>query len=432
MTVTKIQLNDGIKLSTIQTDKFKSEVLSFTLSLSSGAKSAVLAMLLAGILKRGTKKYPSIADLNLRLDELYASSLDIRSTQIGKNMILTISADMLDGRFIPDGTDVFDGILELIYETLLFPRLENGLFPNDIFEQEKRFLCDSIDATVNNTRTYASLRLSELMMANDPEHLSIARSRDILKEIDSALLTKYLHKELLSSPIDVFYIGGREASEVGEKILSRFSSWCAISSKAPTLPYPEPICDYLSVSERMPVSQGKLAMGFKSGITISADKKEHYAVILFNELFGGSPASKLFMNVREKQSLCYYCSSSYNQYTGNLTVSSGIENKNRDIAERAILNEIQAIKDGQISDAELHAAKISLANSYKQIYDSPYDLRSFYSNRAFFGFSETPEELNGHIAALTKEDVVSVAQSLVCDSIFYVEGALAEEECDDE
>ena len=171
----------------------------------------------------------------------------------------------------------------------------------------------------------------------------------------------------------------------------------------------------------MPVSQGKLAMGFKVGACIGDSDNRHYTAILLNELFGGSAMSKLFMNVREKLSLCYYCSSNYNQYMGTLTVSSGIDNKNFELAKNAILSELKDICDEKISDAEFHAAKKALENSYKQIYDSAYDLQSFYGNRAFFGFDETVESVKDSIARITKQDVAALARRITLDSVFYVE-----------
>ena len=431
MNLNKVKITDSISLSTIHTDKFKSGLLTFTLPLPASAESAAYAMLLIGILKRGTEKYPDIASLNRRLDELYASSLEIRSSRVGKNLVLILTSDMLDNTYIPDETDVLDGVLELMAETLLRPVLENGVFPESVFLQEKRFLIDSINSTVNNTRAYATMRLSEMMFANDPEFSTMEELKEILDGISNVDMTDYLKRTVLCAPIEAFYIGSMDESFISEHIARHFGSWNAKNTPDVIPPYAEPTCEYKSITEKMPVSQGKLAMGFKTGVTASKDKKAHYAGLLLNEIFGSSPASKLFMNVREKMSLCYYCSSGYNQYTGTMMVSCGIENKNRDLAEKAILKELDDIKKGKISDVEFTAARTSLENSYNQLYDNPYDIQSFFGNRSLFGFTDDIESSRLDMLRVTKDDVVRLANELVYDSVFFVEGTATDGEEDD-
>ena len=184
----------------------------------------------------------------------------------------------------------------------------------------------------------------------------------------------------------------------------------------------------------MSVSQGKLALGFRLNAVADGQSNLHYAALMFNEIFGGSPASKLFLNVREKMSLCYYCSSSYDRYTGTMTVSSGIENKNKETVQKAILSELNDIKNKKISSTELDAAKKSLLNGYRQIEDNPYDLQSYYANRAFFGFCEDIELAKSKIISVTVDDISNIAAETVCDSVFSVEGSagVSEEECYEE
>ena len=427
MTPHRLQVTDNINLSVIQTDKFKSGLITFTVSQPYTKENIAYDMLLTSVLKRGTKKYPSISELNRRLDELYSSSLDIRSARIGKNLTLTISSDILDNRYIPDGTDVLDGALELVEEVIFRPKLDGGYFPESIVDQEKRFLTDSISSIVNNTRSYAVTRLGELMFSADREFPTIEELKKIVSEINKESLTEYHRKAFGQSALNVFYVGSLSAEELADRLKKRFSTWSVTVIKESIKPVAEPACKYRAVTEKMPVSQGKLSIGFKVGVTASDSDSSHYTAVVLNELFGGSAASKLFLNVREKLSLCYYCSSSYDRYTGTMTVSSGIENKNRDIAERAILSELNDIRDGKISDFELQAAKASLTNGYKQLADSPYDLQGFYGNREYFGFTENIEEAKNGILSVSKKDISRLAKKIVNDSLFYVEGTLGAE-----
>ena len=427
------QLSDSVKLSTVKTDKFKSGILSFSISTPYTAKNAIYNMILAGILNRGTERYPSLASISRQLDELYASSLDVKSGRLGKNYLLHFTADILDDKYVHDGTDIPLGIVELVSQMLLHPKLENGLFSKAVFEQEKKFLTDNINAAVNNTRAYASVRLSEMMLSGDENDPTLEEMKQIVESTENRELVEYLQSTVCGSPIDIFYVGTLTHNDVSRRILEYFSEWNSTQKCARALPKPEPLCEYCEKTEKMPVSQGKLAMGFKVGVTISENSRDHFTAIVLNELFGGSPASKLFLNVREKLSLCYYCSSSYNQYLGTLAVSSGIDNKNRAMAERAILAELEAIKAGNVSETELSAAKCSLINNYKQFYDNPYDIMEYLANRHFFGFSESIEDAINAVEAVTKEEIIALAGKITCDSVFYVEGcADGEEDTDNE
>ena len=154
--------------------------------------------------------------------------------------------------------------------------------------------------------------------------------------------------------------------------------------------------------------------------------------MMLSEIFGASPASKLFMNVREKMSLCYYCASSYHRYSGILTVHSGIETKNRDLAEQAILAQLQDIRDGKISDAEFHATKKSLENSYRQLYDNPFELQSFYGTRELFALDETIEAACLALSRVTIDEIINLARRVICDTVFFVEGVGKDTEDNDE
>lgn len=429
MTPSINQLTPSVKLITVNTDKFKTGALRVSVAVPYSGRNTVYNMLLSNILDRGTEKFPGITALSKRYDELYATSIGINGNRrLGKNIFLTFTSDPIDDKYVPDGTDILSGILEIIEGMLFSPKLEGGLFPEDTFLQEKKFFADSIDASINNTKVYANLRLQAMAFANDKENLSIEAIKDILNEIDNKSLVEYLENTVRTSPLEIFYAGSISEDKLSEKILSRFSKWNATGESKINLPTPEPLCEYKSLTETMPVSQGKLAMGFKVGVCIKNDSREHFAAFVFNEIFGGSPASKLFMNVREKLSLCYYCSSAYNQYSGMIAVQSGIDNKNRELAEKAILSELEDIRMGKISDVELFAAKQSLINTAKQLYDSVFDTVEFIGNRLYFGIEETVEDQIRGISDVTAEDVIAIAKNTVCDSVFYVEGIADTEE----
>ena len=172
----------------------------------------------------------------------------------------------------------------------------------------------------------------------------------------------------------------------------------------------------------MPVSQGKLTLGFSTGVIIHPNDDTYYTMIMLNEILGGSASSKLFLNVREKMGLCYYCSSSYSLYSGIMLISSGFEMKNYEIAKEAILNQIEEIKNGNISDFELESAQRSVTSGYRQLYDSPFELQSFFLNRALFNITDKIDDAEHKLLTVKKDDIIALAKEIRLDASFFIEG----------
>ena len=435
MTLQTAAISDSIKFSAIKTDRFKTGILTFTLTIPLSSKSYAYNTVLTGVLRRGSANFPSLALLNKRLDELYASSIDLRSIKNAENLSLLITAEFLDNRYIPDGTDVMGGVIDVISDLILHPLLKNGTFDSGVVAQEKRVALDYLDSEINNTRLYALKRCYEGMYRFDEDYPSTARQKAHINNVTEKELYEHYLYLLSTASLDVFYVGDEEINTVSAKISSSFEDHFTKNAYIPSAPLNRPVLPLISSVEKMPVSQGKLTLGFRTGACIDKYDKSYYAALVFNELFGASPSSKLFINVREKLSLCYYCSSSYNVYSGDMTVASGVEVKNREVAEREILNQLDTIRHGDISDAEFTAALRSLENSYKQIFDSPLDLQSFYSARIAFGITDTVEDTIKHILAVTRDEVVAIANQTHLDTVFFVEGTATdggEEDYDDE
>ena len=342
-------------------------------------------------------------------------------------MLFTISAEMLDKKYITDGTDTLSGVLEVISDLLLHPCFADDSFDQNIVVQEKNILIDDIKAKKNNTRVYSVTRCIELMRDGKLNAPTYEESLSIAQDITTEDLRAF-YKTLVAAPPDVFYIGTEQPSAVENKLCTAFAEQDPKPRHKiiPIEPYGR--AEYVSKKERMPVAQGKLSMGFSTGTCITKFKKDHYIALVFNELFGGSPSSKLFLNVREAMSLCYYCSSSFSIYSGTMTVSCGIKVTDLDKARTAILDQLKDMKDGSISEQEMVAAKLSVVNSYRQIYDNPFDIQAFYSGRQLLGIGETLEDCINGITAVTAEEVIAFAQRVKLDAQFFVEGTLSDKE----
>ena len=421
MLLHKEKIFDSIELSMISTNKFKASVISFSMTLPLKRSSTAYGLLISHLLCRGSASYPSIALLNRRLDELYGSYIEIKSHHIGENLSLTISAETLDNKYIPDGTDVIGELISIIAELILSPAFLQPSFSSQIFDQEKRLIVDSINAEINNPRLYSAKKCLELMQ----EDIALPTS-DELKQIVSNIsygeLCDYYRGLISSAPLRVFCVSAENAENLKRRIEASFEGY---PCKSPSLPIPlRPLKRNLPEHKKvnMPVSQGKLTLGFSTGVIIHPNDDTYYTMIMLNEILGGSASSKLFLNVREKMGLCYYCSSSYSLYSGIMLISSGFEMKNYEIAKEAILNQIEEIKNGNISDFELESAQRSVTSGYRQLYDSPFELQSFFLNRALFNITDKIDDAERKLLTVKKDDIIALAKKIRLDASFFIEG----------
>lgn len=421
MLLHKEKIFDSIELSMISTNKFKASVISFSMTLPLKRSSTAYGLLISHLLCRGSASYPSIALLNRRLDELYGSYVEIKSHHIGENLSLTISAETLDNKYIPDGTDVIGELISIIAELILSPAFLQPSFNAQVFEQEKRLIVDSINAEINNPRLYSAKKCLELMQ----EDIALPTS-DELKQIVSNIsygeLCDYYRGLISSAPLRVFCVSAENAENLKRRIEASFEGY---PCKSPSLPIPlRPLKRNLPEHKKvnMPVSQGKLTLGFSTGVIIHPNDDTYYTMIMLNEILGGSASSKLFLNVREKMGLCYYCSSSYSLYSGIMLISSGFEMKNYEIAKEAILNQIEEIKNGNISDFELESAQRSVTSGYRQLYDSPFELQSFFLNRALFNITDKIDDAERKLLTVKKDDIIALAKKIRLDASFFIEG----------
>ena len=432
MTLNKEKITDGIYLSTINTDKFKASILSFSITRPLSTKVLAYNLILSGLLRRGTERYPSMAELNRSLDELYGSYVEIRSSNVGDNVCFSISAEILDNKYVPDNTNTLGGVIDIMAQILLFPLVALPDFDESVFKQECHIVTESLDAEVNNTRSYSIRRCVELARGDD--YPSIEQIKECVRNATLDDVLNYYKDMISGAPLDVFYVGATPYTDICNELREALAAYpykneARSLNDIASIPFKKSSFQ----TEKMPVSQGKLAMALNTGICADITDKSYYTAVVLNEILGGSAASKLFLNVREKMGLCYHCSSSYSIYTGLIIASSGFEVANFETVKDAILLQLDEIKRGNITEQELHAAKKSLLNSYRQLYDNPFDLQGFYSGRALFGITDTIDDCLKMIDTVSVEEITRIAQRISLDSIFFVEGtgAHSDEEGDE-
>jgi len=419
--VTRTQLAGGIFLTCLPAKKFKTSLLSAQFVVPLRWETASANALLAAILRRGTVSCPDMGALSARLDRLYGARIDVTVRKKGEAQCAGFVASLIDDRFAPGGERLLEPAAGLLGELIREPVTEDGRFRTDYFESEKTNLIDAIRSILNDKRSYADSRLLQEMCAGEPYGVPRLGNEQIASALYPQMVYDAYRKLTASARLELFYSGSVERGRVEDALRSALAGLPRKDVEA--LPGLEPhACprEPRTVTERLDVTQGKLGMGFCCGSSDTA------ALLVGNTLFGGSSNSKLFLNVREKLSLCYYASSLYHRQKGLITVSSGIEFENCQKARDEILAQLAAVQRGELEDWELEAARSTLLNAYASMGDSQGKLENFYLGQTATGRDETPEELAEQVRQVTPERVFEAMRTVKLDTVYFLQGKEAE------
>ena len=422
----------GIRLHVLTERRFKTARISVFFVLPADKLDSPLRTLLFGVLRRGSEGYPRLAILNRRLDELYGTTLPILNFLQGDNQVLSFTAEMLEGAYVPvsnrDGVDILDGTIELFSQLVLHPLLDaDGTLRAEAVAQEKTALIDNIRADKNDTRTYAANRLRQIMCEGEPYGIPLAGTVETVENMTPDAVTAAWRALLTEARCEVFYVGQADADTVCERWDRHFGTDLApVGRAATTVTHPIPEKPQ-TVEETLAVSQGKLCMGFATG-EIPYDERILSVALVCNELLGVMQSSLLFRYVREELGLCYYCDSSLDASKGVLTVASGIRSDRRNEAEQAINACIARMARDEMTDEDVTLAKLSLGNYYRQIPDSAAAMEAFWFGQLMRDCHKTPEACLGEILSVTREEIVSFAARLVPDTVFFLCGEGGEDD----
>lgn len=414
------------RLIYIPTDRFKSELLSLSFVVPLTADTAQKNAMLMALSRRGTVSYPTQTALNRHLDELYSTAISTSNRRLGEMQQITMTADFLGARFVGGGHGLLPEVVSLLHELLCCPFTDSeGCYKDAYVAGEKQVLRDAIRAAINNPRGYALTKARELLCAGEPYALSLIGEEKTVDALTPAALTAR-HRTLLSEIAPLFcYVGATPPEAVCALLEARFAT-----VGGPAASFVTDVKAHRGAArhgeEEMPISQGKLVLGFRTDV--GATHPLAPATVLFNEIYGGSPASKLFMNVREKLGLCYHCSSVYQLQKGIMMANCGIKLSNRAVAEEAMRREFEAISRGHISKTEMEAAALATASAYRGVFDNPAALARFYIARAHVGVDEGIEQWRERLAAVTREQVVEAAQHFTLGAVFFLKGTDTGEE----
>jgi len=422
-TVHREEIIPGVTLTCITTDKFKTGCITINLISKLSEKTAALNALLPRVLRRGSGALPDMERISAALDELYGARIEPLLRKKGELHCVGLFTDFPDDRYIPGGQSVLEQAALLLGQMLISPNMKDGLFREDYVQSEKANLIDDIRAAINDKRGYAVDRLLEEMCADEAYGINKLGGEKEAAAITAASLTAQYKKLISESKIEVLYCGSAESQRVKKAIIAALHGLNARENAA--LPETQIILKPKSsapvrVTEKLDVSQGKLTVGFRLGKAM--ETPDYPALIVFNSVYGGSITSKLFLNVRERLSLCYYASSMLDKHKGVMLVSSGVEFENFETALNEILFQLQEVKDGKITEWELVSAKRYVITSIMSGLDRLGGLEELYFDCRVSKVPYDPIDICGKVYEISLERVVSIASGAEPDMVYFLTG----------
>lgn len=408
----KKSLSYGVDRLFIKNHRFNTTLISVNFYLPLTKKGLSCYTLLSSLLTSSCKTCPDFSALNLKQKELYSAVIGGSCDKHGDNLIMRVFCSYLNNSEV--GEDIESSAQELLLELLFNPYIEQESFNKDEVAREKRLLIEKIKSKFNEKRRFAIDRTVEEMFKDSP--YSASRPGDI-KEIE-----KLDGKSLYNAYIYLLKNAYIRVQVISKEYNNNFDNLFADKIKAFRLDKDYSLQKTVfkdsktvnTIKEKAEIKGAKLCLGFTRK---TEDKTKGSAV--FADIFGGGPYSKLFSNVREKLSLCYYCAAKNNKTKGFLMVDSGIELKNVKKAKEQILKEFNDIKNGEFSDELIKTSKKALCDSLKGINDTDLSIDAWYSIR-LSNNPESPEEYMEKLKQVTKQDVINAAQEYTLDTVYLL------------
>ena len=417
-------LADRVRLVSEQTGRFKTGRISVAAAMPLDENAAANSLLIY-LLKRSCKQYPDMILLNRKLDELYGASISAGVSKVGDAQIVTLSMTCIDDRFALTDESVAEQCAGLLADMIFSPNCKNGSFGADNLAMEKRLLIQRIEEELNDKRTYAFNKCISYMCSDE------AYGRDkygTVEEIRKVKMTDVYAawKNMLSTAVFQITVSG---SADADKIAAVFEAKFKRIERNPVTPETKFVLrggHFNRYEETFPVNQGKLVIGFRTGMSHSRDNI--FAVTVMNDIFGMGTYSKLFMNVREKLSLAYYCWSKLISSKGILLVEGGIDTDKEKKVSAEILAQLSDLRSGKTDPEVLDSSKRSLKERYT--FTTPEGICAWYAAQLLQEEILTPEDMINGVEAVTMEQVCEAAKKLSIDTIFMLKAQEEAENAD--
>ena len=415
------ELKQGIKIHTINTNKFKTNLIAVFLTTELNRETVTKNALISMLLRRGTKNMPTQEDISKQMEEMYGASFDCGLDKTGDNQVLKFYIEVINDDFLPQGnSEILKKAIQKLLDIVFNPYIENEAFKQEYIEQEKNNLKQIINGKIDNKARYAIDRCIEEMYKNEPFGLYKSGYVEDLEKINGKELYLYYNELINSCKVDIF-ISGNIEDDI-KKIIEENESIKQLKERTPKYKVPkiekkEKRQEENIVTESKEVTQGKLILGLDVDID---DEKLKYDTVIYNSILGGTANSKMFQNVREKAHLAYVASSSYLRHKNIIIVNCGIEISNYQKALDLIKQQIEDMKQGDFTEEDIANAKKGILATVKTIDDEQDTQISYYFGQELTNTRVSTEEYIKKIEKIQKEDVINIARKVSINTIYFL------------
>lgn len=409
---------NGVYFSSITDKKFKHNRISVNLIVKLDREKVTDRAVVPFILRQGSKNCPDFTDLNKKLCDLYGASLDAGVDKIGEYQMITLGIIGVDNRFALSGEDMVQECTRMLCEIVLEPDITDGKFNAKNTELEKQYLLETISSEINDKRTYANIRCKDIMCKDEACAIKKYGYAEDAQKITPESAAKAYQELIETAQVEIMFEGCGDpnaAKEIFRKKFAEITRNPISIAKCNTRPQQGEV---KQVVEKMDVKQGKLVMGFRVENMDSYTKMNAERVAI--GLFGGTASSFLFKNVREKMSLCYYCSSQYDRHTGIMMVYSGVEAVNAQKAKEAIIAQLEMMQRGDFSEKDLEETKLFFKTALKATGDSLGAMDSWYLAQIMGGTEVSPDMEIELCSKVTKQDVIDAVNCVKLDTVYML------------
>ncbi len=418
----RIEIGNGIGLNLIKEDKFKSSLLSYyfirPLSKEEATKNALLPL----VLKRGSAEYSTNLKIQRELEENYGAKLSMGVNKRGEKHILRFSIETVNREYVKDKDYIYN-VLKLLKSIMFNPLVEDDYFKQSYLDQEKKNLKTRIEGRINNKRSYAIERCIEEMCEDERFSIYPLGNIEDLEKIDGNLLYKHYKDIISTSPVEVFYTG-----QYDDKLIENLREFISLDrQEVIDIPSEELIYSVentKTIEEDLDVVQGKLVLGYRTGIHY---KDELYnGLLLAADIIGGGPNSKLFKNVREKESLAYYITSTVFKYKSIMTIDGGIEFENFQKTLDIVKKQIEEVQRGDFTDKDIEVSKKSIRSSMESVKDNIFLISSFFFSQRLSGDNRSLEKIISDIENVKREEIIEASSKISLDTVYFMKNSKIE------
>lgn len=412
-----IELAKGVTLHIRPTSQFKTVNFSIKWSAPLTVEAASARSVLSNVLQHSNEKYKKTSEFRSYLDDLFGTVFYFDSSKRGNNHIVHLNIETVNDQYL--STKVLDDVIGLLHTVIFKPNFEKGNFIPSIVEREKQIVIERIQSIFDDKTRYAQQRISQIIRPNHPASISSNGTIETVKNVTAESLKKTYESMIQEDIIDIYVVGDVDVDEIENKLRNALP-FKNRERKTNKNQYENVTAQKDYVKEVQEMKQGKLHIGFSTPVLF--ESKDFPKMQIFNGIFGGFPHSKLFMNVRERESLAYYAASSFSAHYGLLFVYSGIEPSNEKKATEVIFEQLEAIKNGEISDLELIQTKAMLINNLKETLDSARGQIEIFDQYKKLEEKFSIETWKKRWENVTKEDVQKMAQQLQHETTYFLCG----------